>query len=85
MAKTKKESVEIKPEKPKEGKKFFPKLMILFSLLLIVGVVLSFFNVFSFSKLVMEIGLLLAGLWLLKLGIGKGFYGKRKEIIKKYI
>jgi hypothetical protein len=85
MAKKKEEKLEIKPGKPEEKKKFFPKLTILFSLILIVAAVLSFFGIFQFPKLAIEIILLLAGLWMLKLGIGKGFYGRRKEILKRYI
>ncbi len=82
MAKNKEEIPKVKPE---EKKKFFPKLTILLSLVIIAAAVLSLFNIFQFPKLVIDIVLLLIGLWLLKLGIGKGFYGRRKEIIKKYI
>jgi uncharacterized membrane protein YcjF (UPF0283 family) len=85
MAKNEGEMPEVKQEKSEEKKKFFPKLTILFSLAVIAAAVLSSFNVFQFPKSVINIVLLLAGLWLLKLGIGKGVYGKRKEVLKKYI
>lgn len=86
MAKNKEEIPKVKPEiKPEEKKKFFPKLTILFSLAVITAAVISLFNVFPLPKLGADIILLLAGLWLLKVGIEKGFYGKRKEVLKKYI
>ena len=85
MANKKGENPKIKPEQPKEKGKFFPKLTILFGLFLIAVAGLSFFNIFSFPPLVTEIVWILAGLWLLKLGIEKGFYGRRKEVLKKYI
>ena len=85
MAKNKEEKPEIKVEKPEKKPSFFPKLTILFGFVLIAIAALGFFGVFQFSKLAIEIILLLAGLWLLKLGLERGLYKKRKEILKKYI
>lgn len=76
---------EVKIEKPKEKSHFFPKLLMGFGLVLVVLPVLSFLGIYSLPKLIGEIFLLLAGLWILKLSFEKGFYRKRKEVLKKYI
>lgn len=86
MAKEEKEKPEVKIEKPKEEKEtFFPKLLILFSLVVIAAAVIDYFKFYQMPKPALDIILLLAGLWMLKVGVEKGFYRKRKEIFKKYI
>lgn len=76
---------EVKAEKPKEKSHFFPKLLMGFGLVLVVLAVLSFLGIYSLPKLVLDIILLLAGLWILKLSLERGFYRRRKEVLKKYI
>ena len=75
-----------KVEIPEEEKqRFFPKLLILFGLVLTAWALNGFFNWLAIPELATNIVLLLAGLWVLKVGIAKGFYRKRKEGLKKYI
>lgn len=72
-------------KEPKEKQRFFPKLLILFGLVAIVLAVVNFFNLLVIPELVINTALLLAGVWMLKISIERGFYKKRKEIFKKYI
>ncbi len=91
MAKEKKEQPKAEkkvkaPEVHKEKKpSFFPKLLMVFSLLLIVVAVVDYLDFYQIPKLAIDIIILFAGLWILKISIEKGFYKKRKEIFKKYI
>lgn len=74
------------PEVHKEKKPhFFPKLSLLFSLIIMAVAVIDYFNFYQIPKLAIDLILLVAGLWLLKVSIAKGFYKRRKEILKKYI
>jgi len=87
MIKEKKEKP-VKIEKPKvEKKSYFPKLLMIFSIVLIVVAVNDYFRwlVFPMMELWVDILLLLAGLWMLRISIATGFSKKRKEIFKKYI
>ncbi|MBU0460183.1 MAG: hypothetical protein KKH52_02810 [Nanoarchaeota archaeon] len=76
----------VKPEiKIPEKHHYFPKLLFLFGLILVVYTLLNFFNLFSLNQRIVDLAILLAGLWMMKLAIAKGLYKKRKEIFKKYI
>ena len=76
----------IKIEKPKvEKKSYFPKLLMLFGLLVMAWALNGFFGWYPVPELATNIILLLSGWWMLKKGIASGFYKKRKEIFKKYI
>tara|TARA_B100000315_G_C14528327_1_gene564909 strand:- start:1199 stop:1474 length:276 start_codon:yes stop_codon:yes gene_type:complete len=83
VKKKEKSKPEIKPKK--EKKHYFPKLLILFGLVLAALSIISYLKYYNVPRLVLEIVSLLAGLWFIKIGISKGFYKKRKEIFKKYI
>jgi hypothetical protein len=91
MAKEKKEQPKTEkkvkaPEVHKEKKpSFFPKPLIVFSLLLIVVAVVDYIDFYKIPRLAIDIIILFAGLWMLKMGVAGGFYKKRKEIFKKYI
>ncbi len=83
------EKTEIKKKKvgvtAEKKQSFFPKLLIVFSFLFILIAVNSYFNFYKLPKIVADAALLLAGLWLFKISIEKGFYKRRKEILKRYI
>jgi hypothetical protein len=78
-----------KKEKPvvekKEKQHNFPKLLIFYGFILIAVSVVNYFNFFIISEICLNVLFLIAGLWMMKLGVAKGFYHKRKEIFKKYI
>ncbi len=88
MAKEKKQP-EVKPkvEVPaKEPKKhYFNRKQILFSAILIAVGIIDVLEIYNLPRLVFDSLIILAGLWLLKLGVGSGYYKKRKEVFKKYI
>lgn len=67
------------------NQKYFSKILILFSLVVIGLVILNFLEILKLSEIGTNILLLLSGIWLLKVGIEEGFYKKRKGILKKYI
>ena len=78
-----------KPVKPKvsklKGKTYFPKLLILYGLICTAAPLIEYFNLYKFPELTIEILLLLAGLWMFKMGVKQGFSKKRKERLMKYI
>jgi len=77
---------EIKVEPPKERKNsFFPRFMLLYGLVITILAVVSLIKLVDFQKIVFEILLIVGGLWLIKVGFERGFYRRRKEILKKYI
>lgn len=89
MAKEKPEVKKVEKPKvtipPKEKHHDFPRLLIVFGIILVAVSITSYLKIYNFPKLALEILLLLAGLWMFQIGIKKGFYHKRKEIFKKYI
>ena len=88
MAKTKKTTpkVETKIEKPSvEKASYFPKILMLFGIFLIAVAVVRYLNFYQIPDIAVDILFLLAGIWMLKLGVEKGFYMRRKNILKKYI
>ncbi len=78
-----------KAEKPKvdvkSKKHYFPKLILIFGILATALSIVSYFKYLVIPRIYLEIVILLAGLWFVKIGIQKGFYAKRKEIFKKFI
>ena len=82
-----KADVKVKPEvKGKEHhKSYFPRLFMMFGIFLIIISAMSYLSYFKIQKMLMELIMLVAGLWVLKVGLDKGFYKKRKELLKKYI
>ena len=74
------------PQTPKKEKhSYFPKFLIVFSLIVIVLALNNFFEWYVLPDYVVSVILLISGLWMFKIGLGKGMYNKRHEIIKKYI
>ena len=80
-----KKKVEVPQTHKEEKHSYFPRLLIVYSLIVIVIALNHFFNWYSFPSYVTTVILLISGLWMLKIGVAKGFYGRRKEIFKKYI
>lgn len=78
-------NVEVPITKKEKGPGFFPRLLILFSLISIILGVNNFLGWFSVPEQVTDAVLLIAGIWMLKVSFEKGFYKRRKEILKKYI
>ena len=66
-------------------KVFFPRLALLFGLFLIVKAVNDYLGWYKYPSLVDQIVLLIAGLWLIKLGLEIGVTHRRKEILKRYL
>mgnify|MGYP000162096650 CR=1 FL=1 len=85
MAKEKQLEKLKEPAEVPEKDSFFPKILLIFSILLITLAIVNFFNLFVLPELVANIALLLAGLWMLKLGVGMGVYKKRTGKLKKYL
>ena len=82
------------PVKPKkeiklpQGKKkhhYFPRLMFLFSIIFISISIVSYFKLFVTPRIVIEIALFIAGLWMFKYSVMKGFSKRHREIIKRFI
>ncbi len=63
----------------------FPKGLILFSLVMIGVAIADYLNYYSIPREALDGLLLVAGLWMLKIGIAIGFYNKHHEIIKRYV
>lgn len=80
--KVEKKKIEL-PKKEKHN--YFPKFLILFSLVVIALALNSFFNWFSLPSYVSPIVLLIAGVWMLFMGLGRGMYNQRHEKLKKFI
>lgn len=93
MAKAKKEVTIPKAETKIKQKKvelpskhhYFPRLRIFFGILLIVIAVVDYLQYYTLPKIVIDAILLIAGLWMLYISFEKGFYKRRKEVLKKYI
>ena len=64
---------------------YFPKILMLFGLIVFVIAIIDYFNFYNLPKIVVDIILLISGLWLFKLGLARGFYKKRKEVLKRYL
>ena len=80
-----KKKVEIPQTHKKEKHSYFPKFLIVFSLIVIALALNNFFKWYVLPDSVVSVILLISGLWMFKIGLGKGMYKKRHEIIKKYI
>ena len=77
---------EKKVEIPKAEKhSYFPRFLIVFSILIMVLALNHFFKWYVLPNYIVSIALFISGLWMLSLGLGKGIYKKRKEIVKKFI
>jgi len=83
MAQKKEEKEEFKL--PVEKKSTFPKLKIGFSVIVTAAAITDLLGLYDLSKLVIDILLLLTGLWLLKSAISSGFSKSHREILKRYI
>ena len=80
-----KKKIEIPQTPKKEKHSYFPRLLIWFSLIVIVLALNNFFKWYVLPDYVVSVILLISGLWMFQIGLGKGMYNKRHEIIKKYI
>lgn len=76
---------EKKPVIIKEKKSTFPKLKIGFSIVIFVLAIVDLLGLSGISRLVLDILLLVSGLWLLESGISSGFNRSHREILKRYI
>jgi hypothetical protein len=89
MAKEKKPVVKVRKavKMPPKGKhhSYFPTISIFFGLILIIVAVLDYLDYYTFSIIVIDALLVLAGLRILHWGLSKGYYKRHKEILKKYI
>jgi hypothetical protein len=75
-----------KNEVPKQEKpSYFPKFLIVFSLILIALALNHFFKWYVLPDYVITVILLLSGLWMFKIGLERGMYRRRKEVVKKYL
>ncbi|PIN76633.1 hypothetical protein COV17_01710 [Candidatus Woesearchaeota archaeon CG10_big_fil_rev_8_21_14_0_10_36_11] len=70
-----------KPVKPH----YFPRLLFLFGIAVGAIGVIDYFQWFSFSRILLDVVLLFAGLWILFLALAKGSSKHRKEVLKRYI
>ncbi len=68
-----------------EKKSYFNKPLLFFSVITFAAGLNQYFRWYPVPEIVLVVILLLAGLWLFKLAMGGGFYGRRKDIFKKYI
>jgi hypothetical protein len=68
-----------------ETHSYFPKFLILFSLIVIAFALNHFFKLYTLPDYVVSIVLFLSGLWMFKIGLEKGMYRRRKEVVKKYL
>jgi hypothetical protein len=75
---------EIRIDKPAKEHNF-PKLLMFFGIIIAIIAVVDYLALLDFPRLVIDIILFFAGLWLFKLGLAKGLYKKRKEVLKRYI
>lgn len=69
---------EVKPQ-------FFPRLLFLFSIALIIIAVVNYLQFYTLPMKVLEGLLLVAGIWMFMLALEKGWYERRKHILKRYI
>lgn len=75
----------VKPVQSISGTHYLPKLVLLFGVLLIAAAVIDYFKYFIIDARIIDLLLLLAGLWLIKIAFEHGLYKRRKELLKKYI
>lgn len=84
-----KKKPEVKVEKPKKEKTKvkFPKGRLLGGLLFIVVALVDYFGWggLGIPRIVIDVLLLLSGLWLIKVGMGTAYSKRRRELLKKYI
>tara|TARA_Y100000310_G_scaffold221415_1_gene222987 strand:+ start:3208 stop:3480 length:273 start_codon:yes stop_codon:yes gene_type:complete len=80
---TKKE-VKVTP-KAESKPHYFPKLLFFFGVLLIALAIVDYLKYFVIPGLVIDVVLLIAGLWILKIALGKGSYNRRKAVLMKYL
>ena len=66
-------------------KVYFPHLMLLYSIAIILVGAINLIGIYAVNLIVVNVLLILAGLWLLKAGFDSGFSKQRKEILKKYL
>ena len=75
----------VKPVQSTSGLHYLPKLVLLFGVLLMVIAVVDYYKYFIIDARIIDLLLLLAGLWLIKIAFEHGLYKRRKELLKKYI
>jgi len=76
----------IVPHVPKkEEPHFFPRLLFLFSLILVAAAVVDYFAFYPLPRILLQGLLLLAGIWCFMLALEKRWYERRKHILKRYI
>ena len=87
MAKKKEKKREAAPpvRVEKERRIYFPKILLLFGIIVIFVGIVDLWDRYDIPREVLDVLLILAGLWLFKKGIEHGFRRRRKEILKKYI
>lgn len=63
----------------------FPILAIVYGIILVIFAVLRYFNQLELPALIIDLLLLVGGLWLIWLGVQKGLIAKHQKLFKKYI
>lgn len=85
MAKEKAVKVETPVVPAERTLHFFPRLLFLFSLVVIALAVVDYFRFYSVSAVVIDMILFVSGIWMFMLALERGWYERRKSILKRYI
>lgn len=83
--KEEKKTISIKPIEIRKNRSTFPKLKIGFSIIITALAVADITGLYGISRLLLDILLLISGLWLLESSIISGFNKSHREILKRYI
>ena len=85
MGKEKLKEPPVQHVQKKEELHFFPRLLFLFSLVLVAVGIIDYLGVYVFPRMFLQGLLLVAGIWCFMLALEKGWYERRKHILKRYI
>ena len=85
MAKKEKTKKQEQPVAAEPKRRYFPTGRMLAGVALILLGGISLLNYYLIPRTVVDVLLILSGLWLFKLALSSGFSKKRREIFKKYI
>ena len=83
----KKEKIEPEPVKSASPSKvkYFSRSLLLLSILLVLLGLNNFLDFLTVPEIVTDVALLVAGIWVLIAVLQRGFYKRRKEVLKRYI
>ena len=75
-----------KVELPKQEKpSYFPKPLLVFSIIVVASALNHFFGWYVLPDYVVSAILLITGFWMFVIGLEKGMYRRRKEVVKRYL